>query len=805
MKRPKKNFVLGRSAYRSLLIASLAVGGFLQFVNPLLATGTPAGTSISNRATATYADPNNPQNTINTTSNTVTVTVAEVAGITVTPNGVTDVNGGTVSPNDVIQYDFRITNVGNDPTRFVLPNTATITGTATLGTLQYSTDGGASFNDIPPGGFTTGLIPVNGFVIVRVPVTIGASVTAGANITVVYGDTGNNDNSAGTQNQPLSTPPSSRDVYTQDNPDGTSGEAPGSPVNGDREASASQQVTVNAATQAFAAVLKTRTNYTNSGTGLLNDDVLTYSLSLRVDSSAPAGSGLIPASLAGTSIAVDGTSAPHILLSDAIPTNTRLTGTPIAPTGWEIVYTDDPLSTTANDATWWTNPNAISGIQNATRIGFINTGTLTPGTTVSAFTFEVVTSGVTTTTEIANIAQLFGQTTGGTTLVYDESGDPNSNNYNDNGTPGSNTPTDGIADPPQNGIDTNNDNTGTGPGGEANVFTLFAPEAIENGPNGRPDAVGPTDTNDDFTNQSTPIAANTVPGSTIDPAPVTFTNTLRNPSSTATLTNVLLVPDDLSATSTVREDTIVTLTYSGQTAEYRYNGTDFVLQSGSVITIPTLAPGQSVDYTVQVNLPPGTPLSTDLNNNGNPPSFPVPIYAFVDLNGNNRPDPTDTTQNATIDRVYTGFLRLVKEARILDANGNELQGFPAPNNASISPGNIIEYRITYTNISMAEGSGNGNRILTATNVVITEDGTATPNNWAAVQVINGVPVPNNLINTSHVLGSALASNGSISYFPVNADRSGLTAADDVTRYENSLGTTIQPQASGTFIFRRRVN
>jgi hypothetical protein len=49
-------------------------------VLPALSAGTAAGTNISNTATATYNDPNNPGTTLDAQSNTVTVTVAEVAG-----------------------------------------------------------------------------------------------------------------------------------------------------------------------------------------------------------------------------------------------------------------------------------------------------------------------------------------------------------------------------------------------------------------------------------------------------------------------------------------------------------------------------------------------------------------------------------------------------------------------------------------------------------------------------------------------------------------------------------------------------
>ena len=82
---------------RQLLTATLLLGGTFNLVSPVLAQtapttttttytpGTTAGTQIRNQATATYEDPNAAGVSINATSNTVILTVAEVAGITNTP------------------------------------------------------------------------------------------------------------------------------------------------------------------------------------------------------------------------------------------------------------------------------------------------------------------------------------------------------------------------------------------------------------------------------------------------------------------------------------------------------------------------------------------------------------------------------------------------------------------------------------------------------------------------------------------------------------------------------------------------
>lgn len=582
-----------RWSYCKLLAATLLVGSLLPLASRVLAD-TTAGTTISNTATATYEDPNAPGTTINATSNTVTVTVAEVAGVTATPLAINDINGGTVLPGDTLNYDYRITNVGNDPTRFFIPGSATVTGPGTAGALQYSIDGGTTFNPVTGAGVTTTSIPAGSSVIVRVPVTISALASSGSTVAVRLGDTGANDNSAGTQNQPDAFDgPTATEIRTVDNPNGgATGEAAGAPSNGEREASVTQQVLVGSQPQAFAAILKTRTAYSDSGTtNTLSDDVLTYGLSLRVDATAPSGtSGLSPANLAGTT--VNGIGTNRVLVSDAIPVGTTLTGTPTAPTTpgtWTVIYTTDATTTTANNATW-TATRPASGI---TRVGFVYDATTTPiaaGTLVTGFAFQVTTTGVTSTTTIANMAQVFGQTAGGgTTLVYDESGDQAPSNFNDDGTTGSNTPTNGVANPTADGVDSNNNNTGTGPGGEDNVYTVAAAGTILNGPNGQPAAVGPTNNNDDFTNKSSLIPANTAPGSTIDPNAVTFLNTINNPT-TGSLSNILLVPDSANFTPGTGEvlppnGTTVTLTYGAQTAVYTYNGTNFIFTSGSAITI----------------------------------------------------------------------------------------------------------------------------------------------------------------------------------------------------------------------------
>lgn len=818
--------------YRSLVITALLANGIFQFVAPVLAEGTTAGQSISNTATATYEDPNNPGTTINTTSNTVTVIVAEVAGITVTASGITDNTSGTpVAVGDILYYNYTITNVGNDPTKFRVPNLARVTGPATAGNLEYSTDGGTTWIPISGSEYVTNSIPVDGSILVRVPVTVQPGAQTNDVITVTLGDTPGDG-----QNQLRN--PNGGDVYTVDNADGSvTGEVAGAPVNGVREASATQKATVNSSLKnyALATILKTRSNYDNANTPVITDDTLSYGLSLRVELNDPTGNNITPAPLVGTTI--NGLTDPRILVSDAIPKDTELAAIPTPPPGWQVVFTTDPISINANNATWQLL-TTTTNLSTVTRVGFVNDPavitSIAPGQTVSGFSITVkVKSTATSPLTVNNIAQLFGQTSGGTTLVYDESGDQNPSNYDGSTIPPGSTDTnnDGVPDTDpavtdgyindatdlgNTGTDSGNNNSGSGAGGEANTFTVQTPLASDvfNGPEGTPDAIGPTSNNDDFTNKSSFVPPNQAPGSTLDPPGVAFTNTVKN--SGTDPNNISLVPTKPTNPADLPVGTLVTITYGSESKSYIWNGNEFLYDvdrnpsttndqsaidaTSEYITISNVAPGTNVNYGVEVNLPANTPLSTDIDR-----GFPVPITAFVD---DGTPGLGSEPQNTTIDRVYTGFLKLVKESRILPGTGPAVQG----NDGTFSsdpkkpaPGNIIEYRITYKNISEAQ-AGTGNILLRADKVVITEDGTTGGNNWALDNDSDGK------IDTSNIVGSARDSGAAtINFYNGNPatnssiDQTGTTVNTDVTKYVDTVTGNVAPGESRTFTFQRKVN
>ena len=789
---------LGKSSACWIALALLA-GGLLPIVSAL-AEGTPAGTQIRNQATGTFEDPNNPGIPIPINSNEVIITVAEVAGITIQANGVTEVDGNTnIEVGDLLYYQFEVTNVGNDPTKFRIPNSANVSGPGSIsGNIQISTDGGSTFIDVTGDNFLTNSVPADESILVRVPVVVENTATVGDEIVVQLG------NSAGNaQNQPRT--PDSNDLYTTDNPDGEESST-GSPVNGEREASATQTITVSNIPQALALLSKTHTDpvQTNDADDP-SDNVITYQLGLEILATIPPGSGnLVPDDLVattGTNVNLDGTLVQRILVSDAIPTSTQLEDNQWeVPDGWQVVFTNTPTTTNALQAEWNTDIAAVGGAANVTRIGFMFDGTLTRGTVVTGFEFAVRTTGVTSTATIGNVAEVFGGSNGNPEpLIYDESGDNNPNNFNDDGTSG---PVDengnpivgtGVPNLATDGQDTGNNNSGTGPQGEANVVTIEAPsEGVLNGPQGVPNAVGPDNTNDDF--------SNTVLGTSQS---ANFTNSIQN----GTGETLLLLPTAPEDPNSLPTGTTVTIAHDGRSVTYVYDPATGFTSSDPPISIP--ATELAADYAVTIQLPSSEPLQV----------YPVPIAAFVDRDADGQPSPGEPA-NTTINRIYTGFVEVIKESRLLQGSGPAvLSGQETFSTDTKTPGsgNIIEYRFTYNNISLA--AGQGNRTLSAENFTIVEDGTtydpvnnSSGNNWALDNDnTDGDDDVTTGIDSSHEIGSAVDSSGGIVVFfngnPANpgTERSGTTAATDVTRYEVRLQSPLGPQESGTFTFRRQVN
>jgi hypothetical protein len=802
---------------RSRLFGAIAAfSGALALVLPAVADGIKAGEAITNKATATYDDGTT---NYNATSNTVEIKVAEVAGINAaagTPTVPSIVSGGES------EVTFTITNTGNDATQFVIPmpKLTNITDFEIVGTPTIVTANGVAKNVPLQPGVATGtylgadgaiqIYPGSGAVgTVTVTVKIKARPGATLNATtlVSLGDTANATPSvlANAQDVPQRGVIAD-DLRTEDNAVGAPGESAivGAPVNGIREAMATTTtpITIGVRPQAFATILESVSDYRNNSTpSPFTDDKLTFAITLKNPDPTIIPAGLTPADLAPTSIDLNGSKQDRILISNAIPAGTTLSNVnPTPAPGWNVVYTlADRDTINALDAVW-TETRPTTGV--ITRIGYVKTGKVVRNSTLPGFSFEVTPNATFVGGPIASIAEVFGQSALGpvasgtpTQIVYDQSGDNVSNNGLDgtdpnpvtNPTVGAPGITVGKADSndpdPTGGIDPDptKKNTGTTPGGESTVFTIAG--GILNGPNGAPTATGsPGNTNDDFTNKSLVLPPGADPTRQLtDPEtlPVTFTNTLRNDSPAIQV--IALVPTPPAIPGMIPPGTTVTIDPDGAgpgaPVVFTYDGAVYKLPVAAVPPTVTVPGNGTTNYTVEVNLPIVDQLK----------EFPFIITAFIDSDGDKLAD-TDEPMNQTIDRIYSGYLSLDKKARILDG-ATEIVGFTADANLlspALRPGRIIEYQITYKNLSSAATGSVGSVALPAKNLTITEDGAAPPNTWFATT--------KDPVGTTNP-GSAADTTGGVLTTVVNGT--------DIQTYVDKP-PTVEPGTSGIFTFRRQV-
>jgi hypothetical protein len=771
-----------------LFTVGLIASNLLYSIAPALSAPIP---SIDNQATASYEDPLNPPKTtdindprrINTVSNLIRITIAEVAGITVKQKGITDdkdLNISTVKSGDLVYFRFDLTNIGNDSTEIFVPNKAGLTGAGTVQRLQYF-DAVNGWKDILDGGLTSGNIPRDNVLKIRVSVKVidGASgdlsVSLGKTPAIVNGQ------NIEIVNPNINTLKSTDRVFTIDNDDTADGEIPGAPGNGTREAMDTQTITIGKQPQAFATIKE------SDGSYVVADRSITYNLSVKVENTVPTQAGnVIPADLVG--VTVPGLKEPGILISDAIPVGTKFASA-VVPNGWILVYQyGNAISATdrADTATWSTTPPDVNTNDTLRRVGFIlPNGRIPKGNTVDGFQLKLTVIDPFTTTQVANLAQLFGNSpanpnditdkTANTNLpVVDESGDLNPNDFNADGTPG---PKDPVTGKPLVKPGFGDLTTAIG----KYVTTSIDPGTIVNGPKGVPDAVGAeNDNNQDFTNKSiiTPVET----GSKLNPPIIGFTNTVKN--QTGIPLDIKIIPA-VKAGETLPEGTIVTLRDPKKLipdAVFTVENGKFVAKNktNSTFVIPQVASQQSVDYTTGIDLPEGTDALK---------GYAVELVAFVDRNNDNLVGTNELT-NKTTDRVYTGFITVIKESRVFGVdNKTVISDFTADSKSQLAKvGQYIEYRLTFKNISPIVPDGSGSKGLTATKFSIIEDGYTSPNNWAGL--------------TENDPNSATASMGTVT-FALSDNTNTITVDRKVTKYTHSVGNLV-PQATGTFTFRRQV-
>jgi hypothetical protein len=258
------------------------------------------------------------------------------------------------------------------------------------------------------------------------------------------------------------------------------------------------------------------------------------------------------------------------------------------------------------------------------------------------------------------------------------------------------------------------------------------------GPCGVPGAMGPTGVNDDFTNLSLHTGiANVPPGGFTTAAGVAvFRNTIQN---TGAGNDVFFV----SASAAPAGFNIEISTDSGDS---------YVTLGPTNPNVPLLVAYRAAAVImVRISAPAGLPV---LN------GFDTVIRATSKA--------TPGASNETIERLYTGFVRLDKSTIVPNAVGGGTAG--------VSPGAEVEFVITYSNVSSSAGVGNS--LLTARNLIISEDGKSGPNNWGET--------------TAHIVGATDTHGGYII-----GDRDGSTSLTD-------LVSSLAAGQSGTFKFKRRV-
>ena len=106
------------------ILAALGAAAAIATPGAVHASGTPAGTTISNTATATYDLPGGGSGTV--TSNTVTLKVDELIDVAVAWKDPGDVVGPAGGGNQVLS--FTVTNGGNAPGQFTLGSIAALGG-----------------------------------------------------------------------------------------------------------------------------------------------------------------------------------------------------------------------------------------------------------------------------------------------------------------------------------------------------------------------------------------------------------------------------------------------------------------------------------------------------------------------------------------------------------------------------------------------------------------------------------------------------------------------------------------------------
>jgi hypothetical protein len=522
-------------------VASMAQTGF-----------TPGGTTISNTATSSYSDGST---SYETTSNTVSVTVSNIAGLAITPDAGTHAN--VVLSQTGVDFFFTVTNTGNFTNQVVFKDAGAsiiTTGAVTVmaAVIDVNKDGVINSGDTDilvdgAGDVTSANVLQDGTLFVIVRVDVGPAAVLGPTVNVQLGDAGG---STPYDNVPvLLADFSANEVRTA-----TAG------TNGYEEALGSVSATVESDTLIRLSLTRT------AGPVAIGSDI-TYGWILTND-------GARAASV--QTLTVDSLPVTGIFIIAPIPARTFLKSGQSFPAG--TIYTTTAITTAPLLATW--TATAPGDLTTVTRIGFNTGSSLAAGAATTNIPMLVtVKSGISIVLPVRELGDAFSMNSLPTPAsITDQSHDARSNIG------------DGNADFTEGDSDTDAD------GHMLNTTLSSTGGNVLLGPSGFQGAVGPTDNNDDYTNRSVNTGIDTVApgGNTYVQGIVTFTNTVENTGNA----------DD---TYTFTAPTIPT----GFTVAVSVNGlgTDYV----NVTTSPTLAVafGASANILVRVTEPSGNVVLTE--------------------------------------------------------------------------------------------------------------------------------------------------------------------------------------------------
>ncbi len=410
---------------------------------------------------------------------------------------------------------------------------------------------------------------------------------------------------------------------------------------------------------------------------------------------------------------------PAVYIIAPIPLNTALKAGQTFPAN--TLYSTDNLSTLPLSASWSTTPP--TPLSQTKRIAFPIAAPFAPGPATAPINMVVtVNTGIDASQTIDEIGDTFGKNSLATTVISDQSDKPGQevpNNY------------DGNAD--------FNEGYVAGPGHGIIQRTLLTQvSAVVVGPSGAPAAVGPSSNNDDYSNKSvnTGIATVEPGGVTTASGQLVYVNTIQNTGNT-------------SDTFTIDAPTVP----AGFTVEVSTNGGgSYTTVSGGGSVSLAIAFATSANINVRVTAPAGQTVLTGYDTQ-------IRVTSTV----------TPAAFNRTIDRLYTGFIRLDKASSVANATGVGAATDPVP-------GAVITFTVTYTNVSTSNGDANCVK-LTANSLVITEDGLVAPNNWGTYTTDSPSP---------------------------SDSGSGTVVTVSATKYTDTVAS-VAPGASAVFTFKRSIN